>query len=323
MWILGMDINLLWLMLVVMTVGVTMCGLITFTECTPAFFVDLFLYGKVAKDARASINRRLEVPKHWFSHFYVLATAHSLIWWTAAAGVYFMERPLPDWLDELLSFLAGGNRRQGTSAEATFLVLTLLLTHTTRRLYECWFVHAHSDAKMSLGIYAAGLVHYLLVPPSLVAEAPGFVGSELQVHHGLGEEEDSQGAGTLRWLHLSLDWRNVSIWHFVWTFVYFYSASTQHKSFRTLARLRRGGSKKYVLPVGGWFELVSSPHFTCEVVIYWTWAFILGLKSRTSLMLAAWVTVNQLVTALVAHFWYQDRFPDYPKERKALIPYIL
>jgi 3-oxo-5-alpha-steroid 4-dehydrogenase 1 len=27
--------------------------------------------------------------------------------------------------------------------------------------------------------------------------------------------------------------------------------------------------------------------------------------------------------ALATHRWYRERFPDYPRERRALIPYLL
>ena len=32
--------------------------------------------------------------------------------------------------------------------------------------------------------------------------------------------------------------------------------------------------------------------------------------------------VNLLLAAQPTHQWYQQRFPDYPRGRKALIPYL-
>ncbi|MGL5956334.1 MAG: 3-oxo-5-alpha-steroid 4-dehydrogenase, partial [Brevinema sp.] len=36
-----------------------------------------------------------------------------------------------------------------------------------------------------------------------------------------------------------------------------------------------------------------------------------------------WTVANLLPRALTSHRWYLDHFPDYPKDRKALIPFLL
>jgi steroid 5-alpha-reductase/3-oxo-5-alpha-steroid 4-dehydrogenase 1 len=41
------------------------------------------------------------------------------------------------------------------------------------------------------------------------------------------------------------------------------------------------------------------------------------------LAFSVWTIANLAPRAWAHHRWYQDAFPDYPKERKALIPYIL
>jgi hypothetical protein len=38
---------------------------------------------------------------------------------------------------------------------------------------------------------------------------------------------------------------------------------------------------------------------------------------------AVWTVSNVLPRSLAHHKWYKSHFPDYPKNRKAVIPYIL
>jgi hypothetical protein len=40
-------------------------------------------------------------------------------------------------------------------------------------------------------------------------------------------------------------------------------------------------------------------------------------------LFAFWTFANLAPRALANHQWYQKKFPNYPEERKALIPYVL
>jgi 3-oxo-5-alpha-steroid 4-dehydrogenase 1 len=40
------------------------------------------------------------------------------------------------------------------------------------------------------------------------------------------------------------------------------------------------------------------------------------------LAFALYTAANVGPRALVNHRWYRERFPDYPKQRKALIPFL-
>lgn len=96
----------------------------------------------------------------------------------------------------------------------------------------------------------------------------------------------------------------------------------------TLLKSRRrtgggGGSAVYAIPQGDWFRWVSCPHYAAEVIMYACLAAILGARNTTGLMLFVWVLVNQTVAALMSHFWYQDKFKDYPADRRAIFPKLL
>ena len=94
--------------------------------------------------------------------------------------------------------------------------------------------------------------------------------------------------------------------------------SQAHKIFANLKK--RSG---YSVPSGDWFEYVSCPHYLAEIIIYGCFSGILGFKHQTGMFVFVWVLVNQVIAALMSHFWYQEKFENYPKGRKAIIPFVL
>ncbi len=88
-----------------------------------------------------------------------------------------------------------------------------------------------------------------------------------------------------------------------------------------LTRLRKKNPDKYILPQGGTFRFISSPHLTGEI-IEWL-GFALMTCSPAALAFALWTAANLIPRALWRHHWYQSKFDDYPKERRALIPGVL
>lgn len=88
-----------------------------------------------------------------------------------------------------------------------------------------------------------------------------------------------------------------------------------------LISLRKGKQGGYYIPSHPVFKYISCPNFLGEI-IEWT-GFALMTWSLPGLSFAIWTAVNLLPRALHHHRWYRDTFPDYPKERKALIPGIL
>jgi hypothetical protein len=54
------------------------------------------------------------------------------------------------------------------------------------------------------------------------------------------------------------------------------------------------------------------------------WAgFALATWSLSGLAFALWTAANLVPRAISHHRWYREKFPDYPAERRALIPYLL
>lgn len=88
-----------------------------------------------------------------------------------------------------------------------------------------------------------------------------------------------------------------------------------------LRRLRPSGEAGYSIPRGGLFELVSAPNYLGEIVQWTGWA--LATWSFAGLSFALFTTANLLPRAFSHHAWYRRTFPDYPADRKALIPWLL
>ena len=90
---------------------------------------------------------------------------------------------------------------------------------------------------------------------------------------------------------------------------------------RTLSHLRKPGDSSYHIPYGGGFRFVSAPHYLGEIL---TWAgFATACWSLAGLLFVMMTMANLVPRALATHAWYQKTFPNYPKERKAIFPFLL
>ena len=103
----------------------------------------------------------------------------------------------------------------------------------------------------------------------------------------------------LFWLGLGINWQSDNI----------------------LLHLRSPGTTAYAIPKGGLFSKVSCPNHFGEM-LEWT-GFALMTWCLPALAFAVWTIANLAPRALAHHRWYQATFPEYPKERKVLIPFVL
>lgn len=91
------------------------------------------------------------------------------------------------------------------------------------------------------------------------------------------------------------------------------------RNLRSREEIERG-EKVYRIPTGGLFRWVSSPSYLTELV---AWAgFALCTWSLAGVFIFVISAANLVPRAIATHQWYREKFSDYPKERKALIPYI-
>ncbi|KAK6740369.1 hypothetical protein RB195_008686 [Necator americanus] len=88
-----------------------------------------------------------------------------------------------------------------------------------------------------------------------------------------------------------------------------------------LRNLRRPGETGYKIPRGGMFEYVSGANFLGEM-IEWT-GYAIASGSLPAIAFAIFTASNIGPRAIHHHQWYLSKFPDYPKNRKAVIPFLL
>lgn len=87
-----------------------------------------------------------------------------------------------------------------------------------------------------------------------------------------------------------------------------------------LVRLKKGGGG-YKVPKGGLFELVSCPNYLGEILEWFGWAVMTW--SWVGLGFFLYTCANLVPRAYANHRWYMDKFEeDYPKARKAIIPFV-
>ncbi|KAJ2851262.1 hypothetical protein IWW36_001283 [Coemansia brasiliensis] len=88
-----------------------------------------------------------------------------------------------------------------------------------------------------------------------------------------------------------------------------------------LCRKTKRGHSIYSVPQGGLFQVVSCPHFLCEIVEWFGFAVLSGSPAAWTFWLN--VVCNLVPRAYFIHKWYQATFADYPQNRKAIVPYLL
>jgi 3-oxo-5-alpha-steroid 4-dehydrogenase 1 len=89
---------------------------------------------------------------------------------------------------------------------------------------------------------------------------------------------------------------------------------------KVLHDLRQLGESDYKISYHRLFRWVSSPNYLGEIIIWTGWA--VATWSLPGLAFAFWTAVNLIPRARAHHDWYHRTFPDYPPERKALLPGI-
>jgi 3-oxo-5-alpha-steroid 4-dehydrogenase 1 len=92
------------------------------------------------------------------------------------------------------------------------------------------------------------------------------------------------------------------------------------KSDSILINLRTPGETGYKIPTGFLFRFISSPNLFGEI-IEWS-GFALMAQNLPALTFMVWTFANLVPRAKNHHDWYRRMFADYPRERRAVLPYL-
>ncbi|KAH8269720.1 hypothetical protein KR018_002063 [Drosophila ironensis] len=287
-------------------------GLMTFVERhLPNSIRQSFRYGKHCFQGELDpFIAWLEVPKSWFSHFYVFALGWSWLACYIVVSTILSGHEAPEYVLRFLDFMGGGrSQRKVETDSTTALVGTVMLTlQCTRRFYETNFVQIFSkQSKINLSHYAVGYAHYFGTVIALMSNTAGFVRGSQPIEFS-GDKLTGQ--------------------HILYLFVFALAWQQQYASNMILVNLRkdprtgRVKTEKHLLPKGGLFNVLSSPHMFLEVVMYFCIADLF-MPVRIWRLIFLWVASNQTINALLTHRWYRETFRDYPKNRRAIIPFLL
>ncbi|XP_055708862.1 polyprenol reductase-like [Phlebotomus papatasi] len=274
----------------------------------PNSIAQFYGYGKIAyrKGKSKRLFGHLEASKSFFRHFYIFASLWSTVILYIVLRTCVIGKPVPESVIDFIDFFCGKSRSAKNTPLEILLATSCIFVQCFRRFWETHFLQVFSrSGRIKLVTYPMGFLHYFGVPLATLSNAQGFVttaGNAL-----VGREQ--------------FTWRII-----ISTAVFAFAWWHQFRSNVILARLRRDSkgnvvTEKHSIPRGGFFEVVSSPHMMFECLIYLS--LIPMLPGNTLwLLICLWVVSNQCLVAHWTHEWYKENFPEYPKSRKAISPWI-
>lgn len=243
---------------------------------------------------------QFRVRKDWFMHFYIVGAVNGMIWMVASYSFFDVEHD--------------GMIKKYTFPAACLFSAFLWELHVLRRLYECLYITHFGDSMIHISGYAVGIIHYLLVPATLLL--PCFSPSQYNRH-----------------LYSSLFSSRILLSCGVFALANYYQYKCHLILFRCKQRATKenitsvgGREKLYMLPTGSLFEYVSCPHYFTEICIYLT---MMGVQpsSLSVITMNVWVICNLSVVSYKQYLWYLDNFfADFDNGKmddwRILIPFV-
>jgi hypothetical protein len=128
------------------------------------------------------------------------------------------------------------------------------------------------------------------------------------------------GYGLFHYVTYAFSW--IMIWKFMAGFFIFIAGFVINKiADEKLRRMRLNSPTEYVIPEGWLFKYISSPHYFGEIIEWAGWAVMTW--SLCGLAFAVFTFANLFPRAWASHIWYKANFSNYPKNRKAVIPFVI
>ncbi|XP_022726695.1 polyprenol reductase 2-like [Durio zibethinus] len=285
---------------------------------------------------------KFTVPQRFFSHFYVVAVVWTTLLLLTTWLYAYRMAPLSSesfHFSHLASLLTGGSHifsfqkshlrplEHRYRVWRIVLLLLLLEAQVVRRLFETFYVSNYSpSARLHIFAYLTGLFYYIAAPLSLCCTcAPEVFKFTLNlVSEFIVKGKNKMPAIEIDWWEsvntlTKLGWRQwIGTAIFLWGWIH---------QFRCHAILGSMGAHAeqvddYVIPSGDWFDIVSSPHYLAEIVIYAGLVVASGGGDLTIWLLFAFVVANLAFAAAETHNWYLRKFENYPRNRFAIIPFV-
>ena len=205
-------------------------------------------------------------------------------------GWLLMESPSP--LLMIALYLIGSAPKTTT----TLVFLLMWLAHYTHRAFIYPFERRNHTLRMPVVVMLMGSIFNL---------GNAYMNGRYLFHFSAGKYPHN-------WL---LDWRFIT-----GALVFVGGYIINRWADRKLRGLRQPGETGYKIPYGGLYRWISCPNYLGEMMEWTGWA--LATWSLPGLTFAVWTYANLAPRARSHHNWYHSHFPEYPRERKAFIPWI-
>lgn len=245
------------------------------------------------------------VPKHYFSHFYVVGLSTAILSMAELLSLRHFSTPL-----FMMQLLDRYDTRIGTHhlpRQQCILGLSLLTLHLARRVYESFWVEKPSKtATMHASHYLIGVGFYGAM----------VLGTWLE---GVSNVEESP---------LSQQDTYVNLTSLFAVALFFYASYHQYRCHVILSLLRQSKDQasSYSIPRGDWFETLVTPHYFADILIYLSLNILYRFQNYILICGLIWTIVNLSVVSGETQLWYQTHFSAeklhqaFPHGRKRIIP---
>ncbi len=105
------------------------------------------------------------------------------------------------------------------------------------------------------------------------------------------------------------------------TLIFFVGMYINVKSDYLINEMKKNKGPGYHIPNKFLYKYISAPNYFGEIIEWIGWAIL--TFSISGVVFLLWVVANLFPRAIGHHQWYKNKFEDYPKERKAIIPGII
>ncbi|XP_021668219.2 polyprenol reductase 2 isoform X2 [Hevea brasiliensis] len=245
-------------------------------------------FAKRGKIMQSSPYHKFTVPQRFFSHFYMMAVVWTtlllLTTWIYAYRTASLV-PEPYFYSSISSYLAGGSNifpfhklhlissEHRCSIWLSVFLLLLMEVQVLRRLLETMYVFNYNpSARMHIFGYLTGLYFYVAAPLSLCCTcAPEmFKFGTNEITQFIVKGKDTMQAIEFDWYDFVNPLLKLGWCQWVGATIFFWGWIHQLRCHAILGSLREHGRgiDEYVIPYGDWFEIVSSPHYLAEIIIY-------------------------------------------------------
>ncbi|KAI9357172.1 3-oxo-5-alpha-steroid 4-dehydrogenase-domain-containing protein [Pilaira anomala] len=244
---------------------------------------------------------KLTVPKHYFSHFYLVGLVFAFVCILELAYLQYYQHPFL--LIALLQHYDSMNRTHVLEWQSCIIGLTLLTLHLSRRVYESFWIEKPSKtATMHLSHYLIGIGFYGAM----------VFGTWLEGLSNFYEYQPLQPFPITTYIAILL---------------FMYASYHQYQCHVILASLRKDtDTEGYKIPRGDWFEWIVTPHYFADILIYLSLCILYRFQSYILNAGLIWTVVNLSIVSNETNTWYHLHFPAekynlaFPKGRWRIMP---